>query len=76
MQLMVMDRCFLLDLMECHFDNYSAYNLIFRSHVRLIFFSTIWSDMVLLENQFSLLILQKLLAVEEWESAAAGMYFF
>lgn len=66
-QLMIIDGCFILEIMRVWDENtndYSAHDLVFSNHGKHNVIPCIRRDMLLLENQVPLQVLVRLLAVE------------
>ncbi|XXG78797.1 hypothetical protein AAC387_Pa08g2660 [Persea americana] len=68
LQLMVMDGCFMLEILltnEGVSNNYASNDPIFSNHGKLYNMPYIRRDMLMIENQIPLLVLEKLVEVDE-----------
>ncbi|KAF7099201.1 hypothetical protein CFC21_100866 [Triticum aestivum] len=61
--MMLMDGCFLLEMMSGPFQDYKPHDPVFSMHGRKQIHAIILSDMLLTENQLPLLVLKKILGV-------------
>lgn len=67
LQLMIVDGCFMLEILRTathSMDDYAANDPIFSDHGRLYIMPYLRRDMLMLENQLPMLVLDKLLALE------------
>ncbi|KAK4423924.1 hypothetical protein Salat_1975300 [Sesamum alatum] len=68
LKMMVVDGCFILELLRMDTDDYAHNDPLFSKHGHLHMLSSLKREMLLLENQVPLLLLLRLLAVTNEES--------
>ncbi|XP_020547622.1 uncharacterized protein LOC105156790 [Sesamum indicum] len=64
LKMMVLDRCFILEILRMDTSGYAPNDPLFNKHGHLSMLPFLRQEMLLLENQVPLLVLLKLLAVE------------
>lgn len=68
LELMILDGCFILEIVRNATQIWNDYDPIFSNHGKLYIVPYLKRDMLMLENQLPLLVLEKLVAVEKENS--------
>jgi hypothetical protein len=78
-QLMILDGCFMLEILRTStsvLDDYAPNDPIFSNHGKLYLMPYIKRDMLMLENQLPMLVLDRLVHVENNEAEVKFLFFF